>query len=77
MEVERGALGRLDASAVCSAVREAVLEAFDVGVRDVVLVRPESVPKTTSGKIQRVLSRRLYLAGDFQAAAAIGEPATA
>lgn len=66
-EVERSALARLDVAEVTAAVREAVLEAFDVGLRDVVLVKPETTPKTSSGKIQRVQARTAYLAGECEA----------
>jgi len=76
-EVERSALTRLDVAEVTAAVREAVLEAFDVGVRDVVLVKPEMTPKTSSGKIQRVQARTAYLAGDYEPVRLSGDRPTA
>jgi acyl-coenzyme A synthetase/AMP-(fatty) acid ligase len=35
-----------------------------------VLIRPGALPKTTSGKIQRSLARKLWLAGNFEDLAA-------
>jgi acyl-coenzyme A synthetase/AMP-(fatty) acid ligase len=32
-----------------------------------VLIRPGSIPKTTSGKIQRNLARRMWLQNSFKA----------
>jgi acyl-CoA synthetase (AMP-forming)/AMP-acid ligase II len=53
------------AAAVVEAMKEAVLLDLDVSIRDVVLVAPGELPKTSSGKIQRSEARRAYLAGEF------------
>ncbi|WP_051054177.1 hypothetical protein [Frankia sp. QA3] len=37
----------------------------DLTLADLVLVRPGTLPKTSSGKIMRAAARRHYLAGDF------------
>ncbi len=52
----------LDADAVTSAIRVALAEQFDVSVWVVVLVRSGSIPKTSSGKVQRQACRTAYLA---------------
>ncbi|MET8831988.1 fatty acyl-AMP ligase [Streptomyces sp. NPDC004610] len=44
-------------------VRGSIAQAHDVHVRDVVLVRPGTIPKTSSGKIQRRATRAAYLDG--------------
>lgn len=44
-------------------VRRAVGEAHGLSVREVVLVRPGTIPKTSSGKIQRRATRAAYLDG--------------
>ncbi|WP_317441666.1 fatty acyl-AMP ligase [Streptomyces collinus] len=44
-------------------VRSAVGEAHGLSVREVVLVRPGTIPKTSSGKIQRRATRAAYLDG--------------
>ncbi len=59
-EVERP-LG-IDVEEVAGAVRQAVAEGHELQVADVVLVRPGSIPKTSSGKLQRRACRANYLA---------------
>ena len=44
-------------------IRLAVLSDFQLPVRDVVLVLPRSIPRTSSGKIQRVRLRSAYVEG--------------
>lgn len=62
-EVERTALRNLDVEAVCGAIRSAVADAFDLQVHAIVLIKPATLPKTSSGKIQRRLCRQLYESG--------------
>jgi len=66
-EIERTALRALDCEQAIADIREAVAEEHQVSVHAVALVRPGLVPKTTSGKIQRRLIRRLWLEGRFDA----------
>lgn len=47
-------------------IRSQVMEAAGVRLDEVVLVRPQQLPKTTSGKIRRQEARRRYLAGEFE-----------
>ncbi|MFI0965838.1 fatty acyl-AMP ligase [Streptomyces sp. NPDC021080] len=54
-------------------IRGAISEAHGVPVRDVVLVHPGTIPKTSSGKIQRRASRAAYLDGTLSL---VGGPAT-
>jgi amino acid adenylation domain-containing protein len=48
---------------VIDAIRRAVADAHEVAVHDVVLVRTGTVPKTSSGKVQRHACKADYLAG--------------
>lgn len=48
-------------------VRTAVLRQLNVAVADVVLVRPRTVPKTSSGKLRRLACRQDYLDGALDA----------
>ncbi|OHV32863.1 MULTISPECIES: fatty acyl-AMP ligase [Pseudofrankia] len=65
-EISRHALdGGWDSATVEQAVRGAVSDRHGLAVHDVVLTRPGSVPRTTSGKIARRASRQRYLAGGF------------
>jgi amino acid adenylation domain-containing protein len=62
-EVERQR--RKDFEELTAAIRRAVAEEHEVQAHEVVLVRAGSVPKTSSGKIQRRLCRELYLTGNL------------
>lgn len=64
-EIERTELRRLDAPAVCAAIRRAVAEAFDLHVFGIILLKPTTLPKTSSGKIRRQMCRQLFEAGTF------------
>jgi amino acid adenylation domain-containing protein len=56
-----------DVAEVARAVRQAVTEAHELHVHAVVLLRPMSIPKTSSGKIQRRLCRKMYLEDSLRA----------
>jgi fatty-acyl-CoA synthase len=57
-----------DLSPVRDAVARRVKEAVGLPAGDVVLVTPGTLPKTSSGKLQRSLARRRYLSADLQPA---------
>ncbi|MEZ4708749.1 MAG: AMP-binding protein [Caldilineaceae bacterium] len=50
-----------DIDAIASAIRSAVTLAHDLEVHAIVLIEPGSLPKTTSGKVQRRRCRELFL----------------
>ncbi len=52
--------GESDAAEVSTAVKSAVWRDFEVELADVLLVGPQQVPKTSSGKKQRSASRELW-----------------
>ncbi|WP_437729163.1 amino acid adenylation domain-containing protein [Sorangium sp. So ce861] len=56
-----------DYAAVASEIRAAVAEHNQLAARDVVLIRKGTLPRTTSGKVQRREARRAYLAGELAA----------
>ncbi|MGW4007157.1 AMP-binding protein, partial [Streptomyces nigra] len=60
-EIAPDAVG--EAEKITDVVRSAIAEAHGLSARDVVLVRPGTIPKTSSGKIQRHASRAAYLGG--------------
>ncbi len=64
-EVCRSRRRDLDADAVIDAVREAVFEGHELMIHDLQLLRPSSVPKTSSGKVRRRECRGRYLAGEL------------
>jgi acyl-CoA synthetase (AMP-forming)/AMP-acid ligase II len=59
-EIERTYRNKVDFDEIISDIREAVSREHDLFIRDVVLVRTGTIPKTTSGKIQRSLTRELW-----------------
>jgi len=54
-----------DSAAVIPAIRQAVTEEHEVQVYGVVLVKAGTIPKTTSGKIQRRACRAAFLTGQL------------
>ncbi|HSF42928.1 MAG TPA: amino acid adenylation domain-containing protein [Thermoanaerobaculia bacterium] len=62
-EVERHFKAGVEA--VAAAVRRAIAEEHEVQVHEVVLIRTGTLPKTSSGKIQRHLCRSRHLAGEL------------
>ena len=55
-----------DGDQLRAAVKHTVGEAIGLPVRDVVLVAPGTLPKTSSGKLQRALCKQRYLAEELQ-----------
>jgi 8-amino-7-oxononanoate synthase/acyl carrier protein len=60
-EVERGRRDGADVSAAFEAIRKRLATEHEVAAEAIVLVRPNSIPKTSSGKIQRHASKRQFL----------------
>ncbi|MFJ1812377.1 MULTISPECIES: fatty acyl-AMP ligase [unclassified Streptomyces] len=60
-------LDAIDVPALVRAVRAAVSARHGLRLADVLLVAPGTVPRTSSGKVARALTRARYLAGAFVA----------
>jgi fatty-acyl-CoA synthase len=60
-----------DLAAVRQAIRRRTLEVCGLPPRDVMLVQPGTLPKTSSGKLQRAKCRELYLSEELELVAAI------
>lgn len=65
-EIDREHWRSFDGDEVVSAILEAVAATFGIGVAYVALLRPVSLPKTTSGKLKRLECRRMLAAGEWQ-----------
>jgi acyl-CoA synthetase (AMP-forming)/AMP-acid ligase II len=65
-EVERTERNRIDAAEMKGLIREAVADQHELFARQIVLILPGALPKTTSGKIQRSLTRKLWLERHFE-----------
>jgi acyl-CoA synthetase (AMP-forming)/AMP-acid ligase II/acyl carrier protein len=64
-EVERTALRNLDVDEIVSAIRQAISEQHEISVFAIALIKPASIPKTSSGKIQRRACRDQFLASSL------------
>ncbi|MBD2435880.1 non-ribosomal peptide synthetase [Nostoc sp. FACHB-110] len=51
---------------VIAAIRQAIAQEHEVQVYGVVLIKPGTIPKTSSGKIQRRATKAEFLAGELQ-----------
>ncbi len=63
-EVARNGVG--DWAVVLAAARAAVLERHGLALHTIALVRWGTIPKTSSGKVQRRACRKAFLAGEFR-----------
>jgi acyl-CoA synthetase (AMP-forming)/AMP-acid ligase II len=64
-EVERTWLRKVDIDEVKRAIRKAVVQEYDLQVYAIALIRTGSLPKTSSGKIQRRSCRAKFLEGSL------------
>ncbi|WP_231510333.1 aminotransferase class I/II-fold pyridoxal phosphate-dependent enzyme [Fischerella sp. PCC 9605] len=64
-EVKRTYLRYLQVEEVAKAIRRAVLREHDLQVYQVLLLKPGTLPKTSSGKVQRLACREAFLAGNL------------
>lgn len=69
-------IGETRITPVLEACRKAVLEEHGLALHTIVLVRSGTIPKTSSGKVQRRACRAAFLAGEFKALAEYHNPAT-
>ncbi|MCX4820508.1 fatty acyl-AMP ligase [Streptomyces sp. NBC_01142] len=65
-EVRTGSGFEAELASLSAAVRMCVSKEFEVAAENVLLVRPGTVRRTTSGKLQRTAMRRLFLDGRIQ-----------
>jgi acyl-CoA synthetase (AMP-forming)/AMP-acid ligase II len=64
-EIGRTSLRKVDVQALANRVRQHVLEEREVLLDDVVFIRPGTLPKSSSGKVQRSYCRTLYLQNEL------------
>ena len=65
-EVERSQRHAVSEPEVFAAVQSAVVNNHEVALHKIVLIRTGSLPKTTSGKVQRSLTKRRWLEGTLE-----------
>src|SRR5262249_39829683 len=54
-----------DAAALAEAIKRHLAAEFSISCKEVVVLGPGQLPKTSSGKVQRQKTRSMYLAGDL------------
>ncbi|MFC9538049.1 fatty acyl-AMP ligase [Streptomyces sp. NPDC056975] len=64
-ELRSGSRYDIDLAGLAAAVQERISEEYEVRTAGVVLVRPGTVRRTTSGKVERAAMRRLFLRGEL------------
>lgn len=65
-EVERSQRHGLIEAEVIAAIQAAVVNNHDVALHQITLIRPGTLPKTTSGKVQRSMTRKLWIQGSLE-----------
>lgn len=60
-EVQRNFIHKIDISNTIADIRESVLQTYELRIDDIVLVKPGSIPKTSSGKVQRFACRDNFM----------------
>jgi acyl-CoA synthetase (AMP-forming)/AMP-acid ligase II/acyl carrier protein len=66
-EIKRTHLGQLNISTTIDAIDKVIIEALGIIPYDILLLTPMGIPRTTSGKLQRVKCRELYRTNAFTA----------
>jgi acyl-CoA synthetase (AMP-forming)/AMP-acid ligase II len=66
-EVDRSHRRDIEIEEIVACIREAVANEHEIALDSIVLIRPGTIPKTTSGKIQRNAARRMWLQNSFRA----------
>jgi acyl-CoA synthetase (AMP-forming)/AMP-acid ligase II len=66
-EVDRSHRRDIEIEEIVACIREAVANEHEIALDSIVLIRPGTIPKTTSGKIQRSAVRRMWLQNSFKA----------
>lgn len=64
-ELRSGSRYDIDLAGLAAAVQQRISEQYEVRTAGVVLVRPGTVRRTTSGKVERAAMRRLFLRGEL------------
>ena len=65
-EVKREYCRKLNRNDVVGAIREAIVREHELRAHEIYLIMPETIPKTSSGKIQRRACKARLLAGELE-----------
>jgi acyl-CoA synthetase (AMP-forming)/AMP-acid ligase II/acyl carrier protein len=70
-EIKRAFINGLDAEAVIRTIDRIVSGSYGVKLHDIILLSPLGIPRTTSGKLQRIKCREYYREGSFKEIASL------
>jgi acyl-CoA synthetase (AMP-forming)/AMP-acid ligase II/acyl carrier protein len=65
-EIKRALLKTIDAETIIHAIETAVVGSLGIRAFDIILIVPSGIPRTTSGKLQRMKCKDLYAQEAFQ-----------
>jgi len=65
-ELQRSAVRMESPETVVNAVRQSVIETFGVNPTEILLLRPASIPRTSSGKPKRLAFRDSFIDGTLE-----------
>jgi acyl-CoA synthetase (AMP-forming)/AMP-acid ligase II len=65
-EIERTYLRKVDTREIISSIRQVLTSQYGLQAHAIELIKPCSLPKTSSGKVQRFLCRSKFLAGTLE-----------
>lgn len=60
-EIERTAIKHLDSQTVFQKINKTIMNKFDLQIYGVILIMPQTLVKTTSGKIKRIANKKMLL----------------
>ncbi|MDZ7743384.1 MAG: AMP-binding protein [Bacteroidota bacterium] len=64
-ELERTYMRNPNLNEIADSIRQAIFDEFELDLEGIILLRTASIPKTSSGKIQRKATRKAYLEGNL------------
>lgn len=65
-EIERTQRRDLDFDEIAGRIRDAVTRQHEIAIDTIALIPPATLPKTTSGRVQRSAARKLLLEGALE-----------
>jgi acyl-CoA synthetase (AMP-forming)/AMP-acid ligase II/acyl carrier protein len=60
-ELKRTLVNKIDISSLVNSIRRCVIADFGISPSNIIILKPRGIPRTTSGKLQRLLCKELYL----------------
>lgn len=65
-ELRRRFFNKTDLIRLNTSINRCITSNFGISPSDIIILKPRGIPRTTSGKLQRLLCKELYLKGDLE-----------